>query len=125
MQIRSLGSSNLQVSALGLGCMGMSPVYGTPPDRIQMVRLIADAVERGVTLFDTAEAYGPFSNEQLVGEALQPFKGKVVISTKFGFVGSAEVQLSTAELSDIRVAASQIDVKGDRLPAPLLAMTGK
>ena len=85
MQNRKLGKSNLEVSALGLGCMGMTAVYGTPPDRSQMIKLIGDAIERGVTLFDTAEAYGPFANEELVGEALQPFKGKVVIATKFGF----------------------------------------
>jgi aryl-alcohol dehydrogenase-like predicted oxidoreductase len=85
MRNRKLGKSNLQVSALGFGCMGMSPVYGTPPDREQMIRLLADAVERGVTLFDTAEAYGPLTNEELVGEGLHPFKGKVVIATKFGF----------------------------------------
>jgi aryl-alcohol dehydrogenase-like predicted oxidoreductase len=85
MQKRMLGKTNLEVSALGLGCMGMSAVYGPVADRALMIRLIADAVERGVTLFDTAEAYGPFENESLVGEALQPFKGKVVIATKFGF----------------------------------------
>ncbi|HEU4729472.1 MAG TPA: aldo/keto reductase [Kofleriaceae bacterium] len=85
MRKRKLGKTNLEVSALGLGCMGMSSAYGPPADRTQMIRLIAAAVERGVTLFDTAEAYGPFENEDLVGEALQPFKGKVVIATKFGF----------------------------------------
>jgi len=85
MRTRKLGKTNLEVSALGLGCMGMSAAYGPPADRGQMIRLIASAVERGVTLFDTAEAYGPFENEDLVGEALQPFSGKVVIATKFGF----------------------------------------
>ena len=85
MRKRTLGRSNLEVSSLGLGCMGMSSAYGPAADRAQMIRLIADAVERGVTLFDTAEAYGPLANEDLVGEALQPFKGKVVIATKFGF----------------------------------------
>ena len=85
MRKRKLGKTNLEVSALGLGCMGMSAAYGPPADRAQMIRLIAAAVERGVTLFDTAEAYGPFENEDLVGEALQPFRGKVVIATKFGF----------------------------------------
>nr|HEX4317263.1 aldo/keto reductase [Kofleriaceae bacterium] len=85
MRKRTLGKTNLEVSALGLGCMGMSSAYGPPADRGAMIRLIADAVERGVTLFDTAEAYGPFANEDLVGEALAPFKGKVVIATKFGF----------------------------------------
>lgn len=84
MRNRKLGTS-LEVSALGLGCMSMSSGYGPAADRSEMVRLIAAAIERGVTLFDTAEAYGPFANEDLLGEALQPFKGKVVIATKFGF----------------------------------------
>jgi aryl-alcohol dehydrogenase-like predicted oxidoreductase len=85
MQKRKLGNSNLEVSALGLGCMGMSFAYGPPPDKQEMVSLIRSAVERGVTFFDTAEAYGPFTNEELVGEALAPFRGQVVIATKFGF----------------------------------------
>src|SRR5271167_234992 len=85
MQKRTLGRSNLEVSALGLGCMGMSANYGPPHDKQEMVRLIAAAVERGVTFFDTAEAYGPFVNEELVGAALAAFSGKVVIATKFGF----------------------------------------
>ena len=84
MQKRRLGQ-NLEVSALGLGCMGMSFAYGPPPDRQQMIALIRAAVEQGVTLFDTAEAYGPFTNEELVGEALQPVRDQVVIATKFGF----------------------------------------
>ena len=85
MQRRKLGNSNLEVSALGLGCMGMSYGYGPPADRREMVALIRTAVERGVTFFDTAEVYGPFTNEELVGEALAPFRGRVVIATKFGF----------------------------------------
>jgi aryl-alcohol dehydrogenase-like predicted oxidoreductase len=85
MQKRKLGSSNLEVSALGLGCMGMSFGYGPAADRKEMISLIRSAVERGVTFFDTAEAYGPFTNEELVGEALAPFRGQVVIATKFGF----------------------------------------
>jgi aryl-alcohol dehydrogenase-like predicted oxidoreductase len=84
MQKRALGKSGLEVSAVGLGCMGMSFAYGTPPDRKQMIDLLRSAVERGVTFFDTAEAYGPFTNEELVGEALAPFRGKVVVATKFG-----------------------------------------
>ena len=84
MQKRKLGSSNLEVSALGLGCMGMSYGYGPAADRQEMISLIGSAVERGVTFFDTAEAYGPFTNEELVGEALAPFRGQVVIATKFG-----------------------------------------
>jgi len=85
MQKRKLGSSDLEVSALGLGCMGMSYGYGPAADRQEMISLIGSAVERGVTFFDTAEAYGPFTNEELVGEALATFRGQVVIATKFGF----------------------------------------
>ena len=85
MQKRKLGKSGLEVSALGLGCMGMSFSYGPPADKQEMIALIRKAVEHGVTFFDTAEVYGPYINEELVGEALEPFKGKVVIATKFGF----------------------------------------
>jgi aryl-alcohol dehydrogenase-like predicted oxidoreductase len=85
MQKRKLGNSNLEVSALGLGCMGMSFAYGPAADEQEMISLVRSAVERGVTFFDTAEAYGPFTNEELVGEALVPFHGQVVIATKFGF----------------------------------------
>ncbi len=85
MQKRKLGNSNLEVSALGLGCMGMTFSYGPSPDRDAMISLLRSAVERGVTFFDTAEVYGPFNNEELVGEALAPFRGKVAIATKFGF----------------------------------------
>ena len=85
MQKRKLGKSNLEVSALGLGCMGMSFGFGPPADKEEMISLIRTAVERGVTFFDTAEVYGPFVNEELVGEALAPFRDQVVIATKFGF----------------------------------------
>jgi len=85
MQKRTLGKSTLAVSTLGLGCMGMSFAYGPVPDKQEMISLIRSAVERGITFFDTAEAYGPFTNEELVGEALAPFRGQVVIATKFGF----------------------------------------
>jgi aryl-alcohol dehydrogenase-like predicted oxidoreductase len=85
MHKRKLGRSNLEVSALGLGCMGMSFSYGPPKDKQEMTSLIRTAVERGVTFFDTAEVYGPFTNEDLVGEALAPFRKQVVIATKFGF----------------------------------------
>jgi len=84
MQKRKLGKSNLEVSALGFGCMGMSQSYGPAPARQELIALIRTAVERGVTFFDTAEVYGPFVNEELVGEALEPFRGQVVIATKFG-----------------------------------------
>src|ERR1700734_1400586 len=85
MQTRKLGNSGLEVSAIGLGCMGMSFSYGPPKDKPEMISLLRTAVERGVTFFDTAEVYGPFTNEELVGEALAPFRKQVVIATKFGF----------------------------------------
>ncbi len=85
MQKRKLGKSNLEVSAIGLGCMGMSFGYGPAHDKQEMISLLRAAVERGVTFFDTAEVYGPFTNEELVGEGLAPFRGQVVIATKFGF----------------------------------------
>ncbi len=85
MQKRKFGKSGLQVSALGFGCMNMSFGYGPAADKQQAISVIRSAVERGVTFFDTAEAYGPFTNEELVGEALAPFHDKVVIATKFGF----------------------------------------
>jgi aryl-alcohol dehydrogenase-like predicted oxidoreductase len=85
MQKRKLGKSNLEVSTLGLGCMGMSFSYGPPKDKQEMTALLHAAVDRGITFFDTAEVYGPYLNEELVGEALAPFRGKVMIATKFGF----------------------------------------
>ena len=85
MKQRKLGNSNLEVSAMGLGCMGMSFSYGPPKDKTEMITLLRAAVERGVNFFDTAEVYGPYTNEDLVGEALAPFRGRVIIATKFGF----------------------------------------
>lgn len=85
MKTRKLGKSGLEVSEIGLGCMGMSFGYGMARDPKEMIQLIRKAVDLGVTFFDTAEVYGPFTNETLVGEALEPFRGKVVIATKFGF----------------------------------------
>ena len=85
MQKRKLGNSGLEVSALGLGCMGMSFSYGPPKDEREMTALLHAAVDRGITFFDTAEVYGPFTNEELLGEALAPFREQVVIATKFGF----------------------------------------
>jgi aryl-alcohol dehydrogenase-like predicted oxidoreductase len=90
MKKRILGNSGLEVSALGLGCMGMSFSYGPPADKQEMIALLRTAVERGVTFFDTAEVYGPFTNEELVGEALSPLRDQVVIATKFGFDTSAD-----------------------------------
>ena len=85
MQKRNLGKSNLEVSASGLGCMGMSVMYGPPKDKQEMISVIRSAVELGVTFFDTAEVYGPFTNEELVGEALAPVRDQVEIATKLGF----------------------------------------
>ncbi len=90
MQKRKLGNSGLEVSALGLGCMGMSMAYGKPGDKKEMITLLHNAVEQGINFFDTAEVYGPFVNEELVGEALAPFKGKIIIATKFGFAPSKD-----------------------------------
>jgi len=89
MEKRKLGKGNLEVSSLGLGCMGMSFGYGPPADKQEMISLIRSAVELGITFFDTAEVYGPFTNEELVGKALSPFRGQVVIATKFGWKPSS------------------------------------
>jgi len=98
MQKRKLGNSNLEVSAIGLGCMGMSYGYGPAGDKQEMISLIRTAIERGVTFFDTAETYGPFTNEELVGEALAPFRDQVVIATKFGFKIDPTVERGLAGL---------------------------
>ena len=103
---RKLGKSNLEVSAIGLGCMGMSFSYGPPKDKKEMIDLLHAAVERGITFFDTAEVYGPFINEELVGEALAPFHGKVVIATKFGFDLSG---------SDNRPGAASLDSRPEHI----------
>ena len=105
MRQRRLGNSDLEVSAIGLGCMGMSFGYGPPADKGEMIRLIAKAVDSGVTFFDTAEVYGPFTNEELVGEALAPFRGKVTIATKFGIRIENGKQLLDSRPATIRQAA--------------------
>jgi aryl-alcohol dehydrogenase-like predicted oxidoreductase len=106
MDTRKLGTSGLEVSAIGLGCMGMSFAYGTPPDRQQMIALLRAAVDRGVTLFDTAEAYGPFTNEELVGEALAPVRDRVVIATKFGMkLGTPDVDSRPAHIREVAEAS--------------------
>jgi aryl-alcohol dehydrogenase-like predicted oxidoreductase len=111
LEKRKLGA--LEVSALGLGCMGMSHAYGPPPDRKQMIGLIRSAVDRGVTLFDTAEAYGPFTNEELVGEALAPVRAQVVIATKFGMkLGTNEMDSRPAHIREV-VEASLKRLKTD------------
>jgi aryl-alcohol dehydrogenase-like predicted oxidoreductase len=111
MQKRRLGKSSLEVSALGLGCMGMSFGYGPPADKQEMIALMRTAVERGVTFFDTAEAYGPYANEELVGEALAPLRGQVVIATKFGFRFDAtgkQVGLNSRPEHIVEVAQSSL-----------------
>jgi aryl-alcohol dehydrogenase-like predicted oxidoreductase len=115
MQKRTLGRSNLEVSALGLGCMGMSHGFGPPADKQEMISVLQSAVERGVTFFDTAEVYGPFINEELVGEALAPLRSQVVIATKFGFDVSAFPRLNSRpehikEVAEASLRRLQIDV---------------
>jgi len=107
MKTRTLGKSGLKVSAVGLGCMGMSFSYGTPPDRSEMIKLLRAAVERGVTFFDTAEAYGPFANEELVGEALAPLRDQVVIATKFGFKNARSAEGVDSRPEHIRKVAEE------------------
>src|SRR6266581_7250718 len=102
MKKRKLGKSNLEVSAIGLGCMGMSFAYGPPKDNREMISLLHAAVERGVTFFDTAEIYGPFTNEELVGEALKPYRDRVVIATKFGIKLQDGKQVQDSHPSRIR-----------------------
>jgi aryl-alcohol dehydrogenase-like predicted oxidoreductase len=103
MQKRALGKSGMEVSALGLGCMGMSMAYGVPPEKKEMIALIAKAEERGVTFFDTAEVYGPYTNEELLGEALANFRGKVAIATKFGIkIGTDGKQFQDSNPAGIR-----------------------
>src|SRR5258708_35651188 len=117
MQKRTLGKSGLEVSAIGLGCMGLSFAYGPAVDKQQGIALIRAAVERGVTLFDTAEAYGPFTNEKLVGEALAPFRDYVVIATKFGFQnGDSTAGLDSRPARIREVAAASLKrLKTDRI----------
>src|SRR5829696_1919687 len=117
MQKRKLGNSDLEVSALGLGCMGMTYAYGPAPDKREMIKLLHAAVEHGVTFFDTAEAYGPFTNEELVGEALAPVREQVVIATKFGFEsGDAQAGLNSRPEHIREVAEASLGrLKTDRI----------
>src|SRR6201993_1178971 len=108
MQKRKLGKSNLEVSAIGLGCMGMSFGYCPAGDKQEMISLIRAAVERGVTFFDTAEVYGPFTNEELVGEALAPFRGQVAIATKFGI----KIDLNGKQAQDSRPEQIKQSIEG-------------
>jgi aryl-alcohol dehydrogenase-like predicted oxidoreductase len=114
METRKLGKNNLEVSALGLGCMSMSFGYGPPADRQEMISLIRTAVDRGITFFDTAEAYGPFTNEELVGEALAPVRDRVVIATKFGFrfEGGKQAGLDSRPTHIREVAEASLDRLG-------------
>jgi aryl-alcohol dehydrogenase-like predicted oxidoreductase len=132
MQKRTLGTSPLDVSAIGLGCMSMSSGYGPPADKQEMISLIRTAAERGVTLFDTAQVYGPFTNEELVGEALSPVRGQVAIATRRPWImpipgttklerleeniAAADVQLTPEDLGEIESAAAQITPQGARYP---------
>src|SRR5256714_15573582 len=108
MQKRKLGRSNLEVSAMGLGCMGMSYGYGPAADRQEMISLLRTAVDRGITFFDTAQAYGPFANEELVGEALAPFRERVVIATKFGI----EIDANKQQVMDSRPESIRKSAEG-------------
>ena len=131
MKKRMLGNSGLEVSALGLGCMGMSFSYGPPKDKVEMIALMRRAVELGVTFFDTAEVYGPFTNEELVGEALAPVREKVVIATKFGFntavdprgmKGGAPALNSRPEhIRDVAEASQTARMRSGRLSCPFPA----
>ena len=111
MQKRKLGKSNLEVSAIGLGCMGMTFAYGPPPDRQEMISLIRSAVDRGVTFFDTAEVYGPYTNEELLGEALAPVRDQVVIATKFGFTFEGAKQSGTDSRPEHIKAVAEASLK--------------
>ena len=152
MKKRKLGKRALEVLAIGFGCMGMSMSYGPAGDRKEMVPLLRKAVDLGVTFFDTAEVYGPFVNEELVGEAFSPLRQRVVIATKFGFkldptgqkgwigldsrpqhikevaeenIGAAEIELTSEDLREIDAAAATIRVQGARYPENLEQMTGR
>jgi aryl-alcohol dehydrogenase-like predicted oxidoreductase len=111
MEKRKLGKSNLEVSALGLGCMGMSFSYGEPKDKQEMISLLRTAVDRGITFFDTAEVYGPFTNEELVGEALSPIRDRVVIATKFGF----DLSGSDRPGKDLRPGAPKVNSRPEHI----------
>lgn len=137
MQKRSLGQS-MQVSAMGYGCMGLTGVYGTPPDRQKGIEIIRAALEMGVTLFDSAEAYGPFTNEELLGEALAPFRDQVMVATKFVPIpgttkrerltenlGAVTIVLSQDDLREIDAAVSKIAVQGARLPEAVLQYSSR
>jgi aryl-alcohol dehydrogenase-like predicted oxidoreductase len=120
MEKRWLGNSGLEVSAIGLGCMGMTFAYGPPPDRQEMIELTRAAVDRGVTFFDTAQAYGPYTNEELVGEALAPVRDQVVLATKFGIEAGSEGQIITSRPE----YNLEIKIEGGRHPEKLEVRTG-
>ena len=111
MQKRKMGTNNLEVSAIGLGCMGMSFSYGPPKDKQEMTTLLRAAVERGITFFDTAEVYGPFLNEELMGEAVAPFHQQVVIATKFGFEAGANDRSLSGNARDTQATTTSEDIR--------------
>lgn len=129
MDKRELGASGLEVSALGLGCMGLSFGYWPPTERGRAIALIREAFDLGVTFFDTAEAYGPFANEELLGEALAPIRDQVVIATKFGFRdgdSKSGVDSRPQRIREVADAAlAGIAIEGDRYPAHLAARVGR
>jgi aryl-alcohol dehydrogenase-like predicted oxidoreductase len=129
VQKRKLGKFGLEVSAIGFGCMGMSYGYGPATDRGEAIKLIRAAYERGVTFFDTAEAFGPFVNEEVVGEALEPIRNQVVIATKFGFQDGNSTEPADSRPERIRQVAEQVvarvPVRGDRYPDHLQARVGR
>jgi aryl-alcohol dehydrogenase-like predicted oxidoreductase len=126
MDTRTLGQG-LRVSAIGLGCMGMTNATGPSADCAAMIHLIRDAASHGVTLFDTAEIYGPYVNGELVGEALEPIRDEVVIATTFGFAmdlaNAATLALAPADVAETDAPAARIEIRGDRYPEPLERLT--
>jgi aryl-alcohol dehydrogenase-like predicted oxidoreductase len=108
MKTRKLGA--LEVSEIGYGTMSFASTYGPSPDRAEAIRVIRGAYDRGVTFFDTAEVYGPFTNEELLGEAVAPFRDRVVIATKFGFDGAADIEFTREDLAEMQSSASKISI---------------
>lgn len=127
LQQRKLGKSGLEVSAVGLGCMGMSSGFGPPADGTSLIGVLRSAAEMGVTFFDTAEVYGAYHTEILLGEALEPFKGQVKIATKFGFEhdDSGVWMKLNSKPAHIRAAAENIQTVGDRYPEEFKAISGR
>ena len=125
MQKRKLGNINLEVSALGLGCMRMSHDESPIPDKQEMISFLHAAVDRGITFFDTAEVYGPFTNEELVSEALAPFPGNRKLERLDENIGAVAVELKADDLQEIERALSKITVQGDRYPKDIMKMSSR